>query len=77
MKPRTATSPTAITLPWGARARAVRRGLNLSASFSAHLAELMKASLDRAAAPGSNGGPVQGTTQPERKGVQRSARASG
>lgn len=64
MRPGTETSPTAITLPREAKARAVR-------------AEHMKADLDRAAAPGSNDGPVQGTTQPKRKGVQRSARGGG
>ncbi len=64
MRPGTASSPTAITLPREAKARAVR-------------AEHMKADLDGAGEPGSNEGPVQGTTQPERKGVQRSARGGG
>ena len=77
MRPRTATSPTAITLPAEAKAWAVRRGLNLSATFSAHLAAMMRADLDGAGEPGSNEGPVQGTTQPKRKGVQRNARPGG
>ncbi len=73
MKPTTATSPTAITLPREAEARAVRTGVHLSA----YPAEMMKADLDGAGEPGSNEGPVQGTTQPERKGAQRSARGGG
>ena len=64
MELKTETSPTAITLPGEDMARARR-------------AEQMKADLDRAAAPGSNDGPVRGTTQPDRKGVQRNARAGG
>jgi hypothetical protein len=77
MKPTTATSPTAVTLPAEGKARAVRKGLDLSATFSAHLAKLMKADLDGAGEPGSNEGPVQGTTRPKPKGVQRSARGGG
>lgn len=77
MRQGTATSPTAITLPAEAKAWAVRKGLNLSATFSAHLAEMMKADLDGAGEPGSNEGPVQDTTQPKRKGVHRRARRSG
>ncbi|MEN6341108.1 MAG: hypothetical protein ABFC89_00960 [Methanospirillum sp.] len=77
MKPRTTASPTAITLPREAKAWAVRKGVNLSATFSAYLTEMMKADLDGAGEPGSNEGPVQGTAQPEWKGVQRSARGGG
>ncbi|NLX49140.1 MAG: hypothetical protein GXY82_04560 [Methanospirillum sp.] len=76
MRPRTATSPTAITLPAETKAWAVRRGLILSATFSSYLAELMKADLDGADGPGSDEGPVQNTTQPKRKGVQRGVRRS-
>ncbi len=73
MRPTTATSPTAITLPREAEARAVRTGVHLSA----YPAEPMKADLDGAGEPGSNEGPVQGTTQPKRKGVHRDARRDG
>ena len=77
MRPGTATSPTAITLPREAKAWAVRKGVNLSATFSACLTEMMKADPDRAGKPASVDGPVRSTTQPKRKGVQRSARESG
>lgn len=77
MRPRTATSPTTITLPREVKEWAVRRGLNLPATFSAYLAAMMKADPDGAGEPGSTEGPVQGTTHPERKGVQRSARVGG
>lgn len=73
---RTGTSPGAITPPRAAMARAVRTGGDLPAAYSAHLAEHRTASPDRAAAPGSNDSPARGTTQPERKGVQRGARGS-
>ena len=58
-------------------ARAVRTGANFSAMFTAYPAEIVKADLDGAGEPGSNEGPVQSTTQPERKGAQRSARRGG
>ncbi len=77
MKPRTATSPTAITLPAEAKAWVVRKGMNLSATFSAYLTEMMKADPDRAGKPASVDGPVRSTTQPKGKGVQRSARGDG
>ncbi|MEN6340960.1 MAG: hypothetical protein ABFC89_00205 [Methanospirillum sp.] len=77
MKPRTATSPTAITLPAEAKAWAVRKGMNLSAAFSAYLVELMKADPDRAGTPASTDGPVRSTTLPKHKGVQESARGNG
>ena len=77
MKPRTATSPTAITLPTEAKARAVGKGMNLSATFSAYLTELVKMDPDRAGKPASVDGPVRSTTQPKRKGVQESARGGG
>lgn len=77
MRPRTATSPTAITLPAEAKAWAVSKGVNLSATFSAYLTGMMKADPDRAGKPASVDGPVRSTTQPERKGVQRSARGDG
>lgn len=74
MRPNTVMSPTAITIPAEGTARAVRKGLDLPATFSAHLAARMKADLDGAGEPGSTEGPVRSTTQPERKGVLRSAR---
>jgi hypothetical protein len=77
MRPKTATSPTAITLPREAKAWAVRKGVNLSATFSAYLAAMMKADLDGAGKPGSNDGPVQGTARPERKGAEKGAREPG
>ncbi len=77
MKPGTRTSPTAITLPREAKAWAVRTGVNLSATFSAYLTEMMKADLDGAGEPGSNEGPVQNTTQPKRKGVRNRAPGNG
>ena len=73
MREKTATGPTAVTLPAEGKARAERRGLDLPA----HLAASMKADLDGAGEPGSNEGPVQGTTRPKPKGVQRSARRGG
>lgn len=77
MKPGTATSPTAITLPREAKAWAVRKGVNLSATFSAYLTEMMKEDPDRAGKPASVDGPVRSTTQPKRKGVQKDARGGG
>ena len=74
MKPGTATSPTAITLPREAKEWGVRRGVTLPATYSAYVASMTRADLDGAGEPGSTEGPVQGTTHPERKGVQRSAR---
>lgn len=77
MKPGTATSPTAITFPAEARARAVGKGMNLSATFSANLTGMMKADPDRAGTPASIDGPVRSTTQPKGKGVQEDARGGG
>ncbi len=77
MRPRTTTSPTAITLPLEAKARAVRKGVNLPATFSAYPTEMMKADPDRAGKPASVDGPVRSTTQPKRKGVQENARGDG
>jgi hypothetical protein len=77
MRPGTATSPTAITLPAEGKARAERKGLDLPATCSAHIAAKMKADLDGAGEPGSNEGPVQGTTRPKRKGAEQRARRSG
>jgi hypothetical protein len=77
MRPGTATSPTAITLPAEGTARAEQKGLDLATAFSAHLAAMMRADLDGAGEPGSNEGPVQGATRPKRKGAEQRARRSG
>jgi len=77
MKPGTARSPTAITLPTETKEWAVRRGVNLSATFSSYLAAMMRADLDGAGMPGSDDGPVQGTTRPKRKGAEEGARGGG
>lgn len=75
MKPGTATSPTAITLPREAKAWAVRAGVNLSATFSAYLTELMNADPDRAGRPASVHGPAR-TPRPKRKEAEEGARDS-
>lgn len=74
MRPRIATSPAAITLPREAKEWAVRRRPNLPVRYSAYPTTMMKADPDGAGEPGSTEGPVRSTTQPERKGVLRSAR---
>ena len=76
MRPAPGTSPNAITLPREPKARAVRTGVTLPDTFSAYLTEMTKIDLDGAGEPGSDEGPVQNTTQPERKGVQNGARGS-
>ena len=60
-----------------AKAWAVRRGVNLSATFSAYLAAMMRADLDGAGKPGSDDGPVQGTTRPKPKGAKEGVRGGG
>jgi hypothetical protein len=51
--------------------------VNLSATFSRHLVELMNRDPDGAGMPASDDGPAPGTTQPERKGAHRRARGDG
>ena len=55
----------------------MRRGVNLSATFSAYLAAMMRADLDGAGMPGSDDGPVLGTTRPKRKGAEEGVRGGG
>lgn len=74
MKPGTATSPTAITLPREAKEWAVRRGVTLPATYSAYVASMTRADLDGAGEPGSTEGPVRNPTRPKQKGVHQGVR---
>jgi hypothetical protein len=77
MRAGTETGPTAIALPRNVTARAVTGGMELPATLFMNLAEMMRADLDGAGTPGSNHGPVQGTTRPRPRGAGNGARGGG